>query len=171
MSQAPPEVSPQNNALYVLLGVVGGLCLICGGFSVAIMACVSSLAPLSAGAKATPADGDPRGGPAPDNDRIAVARTVAEAFLDDLRRGKYEEAHRKTGGLLQVQEAKDLREILRTSAWPRKVDKITLGKGSGPLDRPKFSGSAEGSGKKTDFALVMGLEGTEYRVIAFEVAE
>jgi hypothetical protein len=170
MSQAPPNVIPQNNSLYVLLGVVGGLCAVCGGFAVAIMACVSSLAPLSVSARPIRTDVDPSGGPtALENDRIAAARVVAEGFLDDLRRRKFEDAYHKIGGNLQRQfsDAKALGEIVLD--WPRKIDKITLDKAGGSIDQPKFSGRIEGAAKKMAIALTLKLESGEYRVIVFDM--
>jgi hypothetical protein len=170
MSQAPPNVVPQNNSLYVLLGVVGGLCAVCGGFAVAIMASVSSLAPLSVSAGPVRPNVDTSGGPtSPENDRFTVARGVAESFLDDLRRGRFEDASHKTGGNLQrqFQDGRALRELVLD--WPRKIDKITLGKAAGSIELPRFSGRIEGAAKKMEIALTLKMEGGEYRVIVFDM--
>jgi hypothetical protein len=176
MSQAPANASPPNNTLYLLLGLSGGLCLVCGGFAVVILVSVTSLSALAVSPKAPPTvAGQGEGPPSTENDRAASARGVAQGFLDDLKKGSFEDAYHRTGGLYRSQSTEDLKAYVRGFPSFQRPTKVVLGPVTRTGEIVTFKGNVENkTGKATltaVFTIDMGMENGEWRVLEFKIID
>ncbi len=174
MSQSPPtpKFDLANNSLYVLIGVVGSLCVICGGFAVILLATASSLAGLSVSPRGGRPEPAPIEGPSStESERVALARGVARGFMDDLMQDNYQSAFEKIGGLLRqpLSSPQEMRQTFRKELKITRITQYTLGTASGGRDRTTFPGQLEVGSTRRPFAITVALEGPNLRIVDFTI--